>query len=341
MWDLKQNATYPEESKDYSYIDRVQTHFDIPDYPNGAMLAPLMALAQERGCRVLLTGYGGDEWLTGINSQCPDLLRQLNILGWARQAFFESRRLNRNRFYSFKIMMDSFRPLAPEVLRRHVRKTHRNGRSFDGLSQYLIASTRLADRLASRDTGDHVTGIARRSRYQRLSYGSLVHGREMQDRFVSRFGLEDRHPFQDRRVVEYAFALPEQQIHRRDESKFILRKAMKGIIPESVRRRVTKADFSHVFPKALQTQGGESAFSSLMIGSLDWVDEEKVRSVYKQMASLYNMGDQGYTRYMWTLWMVFGMELWIRTVFADKRASFIETTAASQIEGTEARLGNA
>src|SRR5262249_18723173 len=42
----------------------VRRFADLPDFPNGAAFRPLRARAHERGCRVLLTGLGGDEWLS-------------------------------------------------------------------------------------------------------------------------------------------------------------------------------------------------------------------------------------------------------------------------------------
>jgi hypothetical protein len=36
------------------------------------------------------------------------------------------------------------------------------------------------------------------------------------------------------------------------------------------------------------------------------------------MAGLYAAGDQGYTQHVWPLWMIFGIELWFKTLFVDE-----------------------
>ncbi len=57
--------------------------------------------------------------------------------------------------------------------------------------------------------------------------------------FTSRHGLEFRHPYRDRRLVEYVLALPAHQLYFHGQYKFVLRTAMQGILPEAIRTRST------------------------------------------------------------------------------------------------------
>ena len=52
--------------------------------------------------------------------------------------------------------------------------------------------------------------------------------------------VESRVPFLDYRLVEFAFALPWRQRIRHGTRKYILRNAMKGILPEPVLNRQDK-----------------------------------------------------------------------------------------------------
>jgi hypothetical protein len=54
---------------------------------------------------------------------------------------------------------------------------------------------------------------------------------------AARCGLEIRRPYRDRRLIEYVLALPADQLYRPAESKRILRRAMRGRLPEGVRTR--------------------------------------------------------------------------------------------------------
>ena len=63
------------------------------------------------------------------------------------------------------------------------------------------------------------------------------------DRSVARFGLEARHPFLDRRLAEFLLAIPGEQLYRGGRSKWLLRRAMDGILPGPVLERRDKTRF--------------------------------------------------------------------------------------------------
>jgi asparagine synthase (glutamine-hydrolysing) len=54
---------------------------------------------------------------------------------------------------------------------------------------------------------------------------------------ASRHNLELRNPYRDRRLVEFMLSVPAHQLYNSGGYKFILRNAMKGVLPESVRCR--------------------------------------------------------------------------------------------------------
>jgi asparagine synthase (glutamine-hydrolysing) len=54
---------------------------------------------------------------------------------------------------------------------------------------------------------------------------------------ASRHGLELRHPYRDRRLVEYVLSLPAHQLYNHGQYKHVLRTAMPGILPDAIRTR--------------------------------------------------------------------------------------------------------
>jgi asparagine synthase (glutamine-hydrolysing) len=54
---------------------------------------------------------------------------------------------------------------------------------------------------------------------------------------ASRFGIDVRRPYRDRRLIEFALTAPAHLLHRPRWDKWILRQAMVGILPEEVRLR--------------------------------------------------------------------------------------------------------
>jgi asparagine synthase (glutamine-hydrolysing) len=146
--------------------------------------------------------------------------------------------------------------------------------------------------------------------------------------------MEERSPLADRRVIEFALALPETQRWRHDQPKFILRQAMRGLLPESVRQRRTKADFSHTFAETLQAYDGTQLLDSLVTERLGWVDGEEVRALYRRLTTLYAQGDERYIHHTWPLWMIVGIELWLNFVMGEMEGS---TYAAEQQTDTGER----
>lgn len=63
-------------------------------------------------------------------------------------------------------------------------------------------------------------------------------------------GIDFRHPFMDRQLINFALQLP-HHIKRQPLFKYILRRAVKGILPDTVRLRTSKTNFSHFRRKGL------------------------------------------------------------------------------------------
>jgi asparagine synthase (glutamine-hydrolysing) len=65
-----------------------------------------------------------------------------------------------------------------------------------------------------------------------------------EDRQTARFGLVSIDPFFDHRLVEFMFRVPPPLKYRAGVTKFLLRSAMKGIVPEPTRTRVKKTGWN-------------------------------------------------------------------------------------------------
>jgi asparagine synthetase B (glutamine-hydrolysing) len=74
---------------------------------------------------------------------------------------------------------------------------------------------------------------------------------ESYELLVSYSGIEMRQPFRDRRLVEFALALPPNQLWRNGWSRVAFRHAMKDILPEKVLRRRGKGIFLELYDSVL------------------------------------------------------------------------------------------
>jgi asparagine synthase (glutamine-hydrolysing) len=68
---------------------------------------------------------------------------------------------------------------------------------------------------------------------------------------ASRCGVELRHPYRDRRLVEFMLAIPASQLYRQGRYKPILRTAMQGILPEPIRLRSEPTVLTPLFIRGL------------------------------------------------------------------------------------------
>ncbi len=66
----------------------------------------------------------------------------------------------------------------------------------------------------------------------------------MEDRSSMAFSLEARVPLLDHQLVEYGISLPDHLKVHRGWSKFAIREAMRGVLPDTVRQRTSKLGFA-------------------------------------------------------------------------------------------------
>jgi len=287
---------------------------DFPEYPTCAMSDSLKSIAHDHGVRVLLTGYGGDDWLTGSPYSYADLLRRFRVAAFVRQVRWDYQaELIERRLFS--VLNYGVWPLIPRSGRRLAKLAWSPSRVPDWLEPGFAARIALRDRLRRAAGPQPGPTFAQNDLRRQLAGGWHAHGMEMLDRSAARSGLELRHPFHDRRIVEFALALPEDQRRRKDRSKLVLREAMRGRLPEGVRARRGKADFSHVFAEVLGTADVRPFFEAPVMASLGWLRRDHARRTYELMVSAYAAGDATYTAYVRRLWMQFGIEIWLKSAF--------------------------
>jgi alkylation response protein AidB-like acyl-CoA dehydrogenase len=68
--------------------------------------------------------------------------------------------------------------------------------------------------------------------------------------------VEERHPFLHRPLVEFALGLPAQLCAQPMQRKWILREAMRGILPETVRTRPGKGSIDGSLARTLSREAG-------------------------------------------------------------------------------------
>lgn len=178
--------------------------------------------AREEGLGVMLTGGFGDE----LYSAGVDWLADLLADGRFRDAAREMGAYLRAGGLRWTLSADFTRRLARRLLDALPggRSLRRRAAPPEWLTPY--ARGLLPDDLSSEyGVRENLLGL--------LS----AQGGSIEAFHTSRHRLEFRHPYRDRRLVEFAAALPGYQLYFHGYYKIVLRNAMRGILPEKIRTR--------------------------------------------------------------------------------------------------------
>jgi asparagine synthase (glutamine-hydrolysing) len=122
-------------------------------------------------------------------------------------------------------------------------------------------------------------------------------------------------PFLDFRVVEYLAALPLHQKIRRGVTKHVLRRAIRGLVPEEIRCRMDKMGF--VTPEELWMKEGLRPFVLEILGSPSF-RARKYWDADRVMASFLAYAEEG-GDYSPEIWRIVCTELWLRMMFDSRK----------------------
>lgn len=311
MWKLPATLVSADSYVAPLLIDQVQKLQDFPDAPNLSPWGLLVEEAKAAGSRVILWGHGGDEWLTGDSLHCGDMLRDLRLVAAVRQVRHDLR-VSSIWGGGGARLRDAARwllvPVVPRFIKPIIRPFVRRGLPT-WIRPEFASQVDLAQRLRGDSTrvGKFPTA-AQRMISSNLESGRAVLEREVLDRFGASFSIEQRFPFHDRRLVEFALAIPEDQRWRDDQTKYVLRQAARDLMPDTVRRRMTKAEFSYMFTNTVEREGAGDLFRTLRLAQEGYVDEAEARRMYQR--SRIEAG-----RDLSAVWMILATERWYRTMF--------------------------
>lgn len=228
--------------------DRLPAFLRFQDEPVHSMTAligyELMRLAASNGVKVILNGQGADETAAGYFSYFRDYWRTLLMDGRIAASWRELGRHTSvhggSRFSAAATALKQaclWRLYGLPAYRRIVDERRlRHAQSHPWFRRDLTAAL-AADEFAGMD--GRIDTALRRS----VQIAPLPVYLRVEDRNSMANSVEARLPFMDYRLISLLFSLGTEWKLRGPWNKFILREAMRGRIPESVRGRVDKMGF--------------------------------------------------------------------------------------------------
>jgi len=296
------------------FRDQAAAYRDVPDLPVEHLIADVRDAVRGRGINVVLTGAGGDHGFSGSLYHYADLLRGVSVVTLLRQIVADARVSDvgwaPSRLFTMGVL-----PLLPRRFKDAVRPVARRFGWPGGAPRWIPAAfaARVGLDARLRSEAPETRTAADMWVHAAFESGWSVLMLEMAERSAAAHGLEERHPFFDRRIMEFALAIPEAQRWRGTQTKIVMREALRDRLPVSVYNRRNKADFSPQVIRAIGTLGGAAFFDRLEIAALGWIDQARVSGMYRDMMRRFRAGGDAYTKHMFPLWMVASVELWKRS----------------------------
>jgi asparagine synthase (glutamine-hydrolysing) len=196
-----------------------------------------MRLAARSGVRVVLNGQGADETLAGYPRYVDDHWRALITSGRLAAAFKDIRAYTGGRGgNAYRLLLRSMHRAVEARMR-----SAGDGRGATKSNSWVGGDFH-------RTYAEFRRPVPRRqglnaSLKHSIQVNALPIYLRIEDRNSMAHSVEVRLPFLDPRVVAFAFGLPLDWKLRGPWNKYVLREAMRGRIPESVRTRVDKMGF--------------------------------------------------------------------------------------------------
>lgn len=268
------------------------------------------------GVRTIVTGHWGDQFMVE-DGFLVDLIRAGR---WAT-AWRDIREYRRWKHDGAGDVARTLpRALARELLPRRVLHTWRrwSARRRSGADlEAWYASAFVARRLRARRAmtrGSEAGSAHARALYQHARSRYHVLGMEWHNKLAAMHGLEASFPFLDRDLIAFLMALPGDIVTWRGTPKGLLRLALRGMVPDAILDRRTKADFSADVNTETARDYGKlvAQVRSGRAVALGYLDQRAIR------ADAAPAADADTCTLSWALTDALSLELWLQAFFGDR-----------------------
>jgi asparagine synthase (glutamine-hydrolysing) len=225
----------PSDDEVAAAFDVAANMHDVP-FPYSPAISSyfVMKLAKQHGIKVMLDGQGADEYLAGyspFDMLIGEKIRKLNLIQALKTLRSHSDTHHLELRDTLRLAQNSLRMALTDEPALYNAEYHQsctmfgspNGTAF-GLKEF--DASRLKQHLYHLMYGRPLPAL--------LHYG---------DRMSMAFSIENRVPFLDHRLVEFAHSLEDDDLLFVGMTKYILRKALRSILPNTIAEQRVKQQF--------------------------------------------------------------------------------------------------
>ena len=227
---------------------------DGPHLPRGHSVSfQLLHLARQMGDGVVLSGHGGDEVVSYGFGRLNELAKRGEWWQLWRETRAASQLYGDDRIALFRRYL-SHKP----YLRRLIRRLGRNAVAASPIQRRYLSDDAVRaiepDRYEIRPAAGRLDHDERMLQLEVLDHALQPGSLEVFALCSHAAGVDTRLPFYDVDLVEQSFSLPSEWKLRDGLSRYILRAAYRGDLPEETLNRQDKFDFTSAFVAGLVSQ---------------------------------------------------------------------------------------
>ncbi len=217
-----------------------------------APMGLLSGFVKKNDIKVVITGEGADELLGGYNIFKEAIIRQF----WARNPQSKIRPLLLKRLYPYMSQMNGAKALnlffsyklteTNSLVYSHLLRWKNTSRIKQYLSDHFKSELNDYDPVQELEAklGERFEGVDLLSRAQWLEINLFMSGYLLSsqgDRMAMANSVEGRYPFLDHRIIEFCMKLPPEFKLKCLDEKFLLKKMMRGQLPDAILNRPKQA----------------------------------------------------------------------------------------------------
>jgi asparagine synthetase B (glutamine-hydrolysing) len=281
---------------------------------------------RERGCRVILTGHGGDEWLSVTPFYAADLLLSLNLRGFFR--LWDNHRRSypippmtvlRNLLWRFG--MRPLLGLAGDRIAPTVMDSRRRHRAVERIPAWVAPDPALRRELVDRANASvperrKPGQIYRAEMNQALDHALVAMELEEAFELGRRLGLRFGHPYWDADLITFLYRTPPELLNQGGRSKGLVRGTLARRFPELGFERHRKITGTPVV-RSMFTLEGEAAWrrtgGATALAELGIVDEAGASRLLAGLLNEDTRKSPEKNAYAHRIWDILALEAWARS----------------------------
>lgn len=300
--EIKSNFVFSDKISPLYEFDKILRYQEQPiRTPTIALIWNLCKKMQEKNIRVVLGGEGGDM----VTSHGQNYFKDLAVSGkWKKllsELYSYSNNTNQNSWGVFKNKV--ILPLIPDYIKKKGL--------YEDKSEISILNKDFARKINAKEYWNNQylkmkseSNTAKKTHYRLLTELPLLMELE---RTYAAFSIEPRHPFYDKRLIEFCYGVPSEIKFKSGWSRYIQRTAMADILPLGIQWRPGKANFSSYYKKNLLSF--ENNVLEDIISEKDIINKYIDIKTFKELYINYKQGKAENKSVYW-IWLDLILYLW-------------------------------